>query len=101
MYCEPCLRARKHRKRKYDKAIYKGRLRKAMPVWADRLAIRDIYRNRPEGMHVDHIVPIRGELVCGLHVESNLQYLPSEVNMKKSNSFNDGNHYSLEHGGRK
>ena len=101
MYCGPCLRARRRRKKKHDKAIYKGRLRKAMPVWADRLAIRDIYRNRPEGMHVDHIVPIRGELVCGLHVESNLQYLPGEINMKKSNSFNDGNHYSLEHGGRK
>lgn len=101
MYCEACFKARNRRKKKLDKAIYKSRLRKAMPAWADRQAIRRIYQNRPEGMHVDHIVPIRGEMVCGLHVENNLQYLPSEINMKKSNSFNDGNHYSLEHGGRK
>ena len=101
MYCETCFKARKRRKKKLDKAIYKGRLRKAMPVWADRQAIRHIYQNRPKGMHVDHIVPLRGEMVCGLHVENNLQYLPSEINMKKSNSFNDGNHYSLEHQGRK
>lgn len=101
MYCAECMAQRKREKKRIDKAVYKSRLRKAMPVWADRQAIREVYQNRPEGMHVDHIVPIRGELVCGLHVESNLQYLPSDVNMKKSNRFNDGNHYSLEHGGRK
>ena len=49
--------------------------------------IREIYENCPKGFHVDHYVPIKGKLVCGLHVPWNLQYLTSEDNIKKGNSY--------------
>lgn len=58
------------------------------PAWADMKKIREIYQNRPDGFHVDHIVPLRGKTVCGLHVEHNLQYLPAIENMRKHNTFN-------------
>jgi len=58
-----------------------------MPKWADKHAIADFYKNCPNGYHVDHIIPLRGKIVSGLHVESNLQYLPAEENLKKSNKF--------------
>jgi hypothetical protein len=66
----------------------KRRARKlhATPSWANLALIKEIYANA-EGMHVDHIIPLQGELVCGLHVENNLQYLTPEENLAKSNKF--------------
>ena len=57
------------------------------PIWANLDKIKEIYDLCPEGYHVDHIVPLQGELVSGLHVENNLQYLLAEENLKKHNKF--------------
>lgn len=57
------------------------------PLWANLDKIKVIYLNRPVGYHVDHIIPLNGELVSGLHVENNLQYLLASDNSSKKNHF--------------
>jgi len=56
-----------------------------LPKWADLVAIEEFYKNCPEGMSVDHIYPLQGELCCGLHVLENLQYLSIKDNSSKNN----------------
>ena len=60
---------------------------KATPQWANLKQIEQIYLKCPEGFEVDHVIPLNHDLVCGLHVESNLQYLTIEENRRKSNNF--------------
>lgn len=58
---------------------------RASPKWADKQIIAEIYRDRPKGFDVDHIVPLVSQIVCGLHWEGNLQYLRSAENQSKRN----------------
>lgn len=60
----------------------------AIPPWANLKEIRKFYKAAKEqGLVVDHIIPLQGKLVCGLHVETNLQLLTASENSKKHNSF--------------
>lgn len=71
----------------YINAHRKGRIKDATPIWANKRDIRYFYLNCPEGYHVDHIIPLHGKFVSGLHVLENLQYLPATENLQKSNMF--------------
>ena len=57
----------------------------ATPKWVDRKELKRIYAECPPGYHVDHIVPLKNNIVSGLHVPWNLQYLPALENIRKSN----------------
>ena len=82
------------------RADTKARRRKhrdATPKWLTRrqkTEIRQIYqiaitmsKSTGEQYVVDHIVPLRGQDVCGLHVPWNLRVITQEENLKKSNKY--------------
>jgi 5-methylcytosine-specific restriction endonuclease McrA len=82
-----------------DTSVRKRRHREATPKWLtpeERLQMRDLYIQARklteltrERYVVDHIVPLRGEEVCGLHVPWNLRVITQEENLKKSNKLVD------------
>jgi hypothetical protein len=80
-----------HRKnlhqRRWQEAKRRARILHATPKWADLKKIKAIYTNCPKGIEVDHVIPLKGKNICGLHVESNLQYLSKSDNCKKGNKF--------------
>jgi len=97
------LRGEKARQERLDKrrelVRHHAAKRKAMklqrtPAWADMAAIRDFYKEALQlteqtGVKyvVDHIIPLQGRLVCGLHVQNNLQVITSVENCQKHNHF--------------
>ena len=60
-----------------------------IPKWADMEAIAYFYDNCPEGYEVDHIIPLQGKKISGLHVAENLQWLTILENRIKGNSWDD------------
>lgn len=83
-YCSDCLSTYEHL---YQARHAKKRAQKlkAMPSWASVSEIHSFYNNCPKGYHVDHIIPLQGKYVCGLHILNNLQYLPAYKNLIKNN----------------
>lgn len=69
------------------KARYEYSKIKRTPSWTDLIAITEFYKACPKGMAVDHIIPLQGKNVSGLHVINNLQYLTKSENSSKSNNF--------------
>ena len=89
---------RKREKRKAYKLTPAGRMKErirnarkekrlsiATPKWCEMRAIDQFRAACPEGHHVDHIIPLNGVNVCGLNIIDNLQYLPAQENLFKSN----------------
>jgi hypothetical protein len=68
-------------------AARRKRVQKQTPPWETIQVLQEVYLNCPLGMQVDHIIPLRGKLVCGLHTVSNLQYLTPTENYRKGNKF--------------
>lgn len=72
-------------------AISKSYVRKkakAMPLWADNKEILEYYQSASkQGLEVDHIVPIKSGLVCGLHCIDNFQLLTRSENASKGNRY--------------
>lgn len=65
----------------------RGAVERATPSWGQD-GIEELYKLAAEhGFHVDHIVPLKGKLVSGLHVIFNLQLLPPVENFVKNNKF--------------
>lgn len=69
------------------KDSYWNRVKERTPKWVDIEEVNSFYANRPDGFHVDHIIPLRGLVdgrpVSGLNVVWNLQYLSAKENQQK------------------
>jgi len=68
------------------------------PVWRRPSDIQTFYRtarllrDAGEDVVVDHVIPLNGELVCGLHVWNNLQFLTRAQNQSKRSLFDPETH---------
>lgn len=73
------------------------RERQRTPAWVSTAELLAVYEQCPEGMHVDHIIPLDGVTVegwpvTGLHCPDNLQYLPARVNLQKNTKMRKVDH---------
>lgn len=67
-------------------AKHRAKRLNAIPTWACLAAIERLYMEAAaSGMHVDHVYPLQGKTVCGLHVTNNLRLLTPLENLKKGN----------------
>lgn len=69
-------------------------VKRATPKWVDFERIVKVYEcanemTKTSGVfhHVDHEIPLKGKLVCGLHVHNNLKPIPAIDNLRKGNRY--------------
>jgi hypothetical protein len=81
---------------KWNAQKRKEALQAATPLWADREAIAALYAearrlSAATGVkyEVDHIIPLQGKNVCGLHVSWNLRVITKTANARKHAAFGD------------
>lgn len=95
-YFKNYRKARKDRVAFWNKT-YQCRKTKATPSWLTKKHLEEIayyytlsseaFILTGEKYHVDHIVPLKGKNICGLHVPWNLQVIPKSDNLRKGNKF--------------
>ena len=90
-YCSKSCRPRNKTTLKRHKKLRRAVCKKAKLSIVKWSEIDRFYENRPLEYEVDHIIPLNHELVCGLHIPNNFQYLTREENIFKSNKFDGTN----------
>lgn len=91
--------AKRSREKHFDRVMARNGQRRAItrqatPSWANMFFVAEAYRlarlrTKITGIKwsVDHIVPLKNKMVCGLHVEANLRVIPATINSRKTNKF--------------
>jgi hypothetical protein len=81
-----------------NKAKYRAAKLQATPSWLNKghwfeigcvYLYRDALKRVGLDYHVDHVVPLQGKKVSGLHVPENLQVLPADRNRLKNNHYGE------------
>ena len=86
-------------KKSTKNAEYRAKQLQRLPIWANLGAIKEVYNDCveinlaaktagcTEKFVVDHIIPLQGKLVSGLHIATNLQIITNSENCRKHNKF--------------
>jgi 5-methylcytosine-specific restriction endonuclease McrA len=79
---------------RYRRSLSRAKKLNRLPSWSDREKIKEFYKQAVTladqhniKYEVDHIIPLNGETISGLHVHENLQVLTQQKNNQKTNKF--------------
>lgn len=86
-YCKPCHLETTSGTQTGRQSNYRSKKLQRIVPWSELDEIKAFINKCPKGYHVDHIIPLNGESVSGLHVLGNLQYLSAIDNCIKSNKY--------------
>jgi 5-methylcytosine-specific restriction endonuclease McrA len=86
-------------KKAAQQAKRRAQKRDATPIWLTEDMLKeieyiyflasDVGILTGEEYHVDHIIPINGDGICGMHVPWNLQVISKDDNLRKSNKWSN------------